>query len=117
MRRMKRAARFVVLLLCVAITVAAIANVVIDNTEVRQMAQNTACEAAAQAKGQKPGAAATAKPAAQAPAAPDDCRMTMTMMSRTPLGQSFEYSGGGSTRRIRCTRSLIFAGDYTCTTE
>lgn len=112
---MKRAVRILVFLLCVGFTVAAIVNVFGDNTEVEQMAKNAACEAA-QAKPSASTKPAAAKPAAAA-AAPDDCRMTMTRMSRTPFGQSFEFTGSSATRHVGCRRSLIFVGDYSCAVE
>jgi hypothetical protein len=122
---MKRAAKLLVFVLCIGFTLASIVNVFFDNYEVEQMSKNTACEAAAQAKAAKSGAPPAAKsgappaakPGAPAPAAPDDCRMTMTRMSRTPFSQSFEWDGMNSLRRVRCTRSLIFVGDYSCVTE
>ncbi|MBK8254655.1 MAG: hypothetical protein IPK82_18580 [Polyangiaceae bacterium] len=105
---MKKAARMIVFVLCVAFTIAAIVNVFGDNTEVEQMAKAMACEGVAV----KP-VPVTAPPGTR----PSDCPMAMTKMSRTPLGQSFEYSGKNGTKRIRCTRSLIFAGDYSCAAE
>jgi len=107
-----------VFLLCVGFTVAAIVNVFGDNAEVEQMAKSKACEAAqaAQAKPAKP-AAPPAKPAATGAAAAGECSMAMTRMSRTPFAQSFEFTGQSSTRNIRCTRSLIFVGDYACAAE
>lgn len=113
---MKRAVRILVFLLCVGFTVAAIVNVFGDNTEVEQMAKNTACAAAPAKPSASAKPPAGAKPAAAA-AAPDDCRMTMTRMSRTPFGQSFEFTGANSTRHVGCRRSLIFVGDYSCAAE
>ena len=96
--------------LCVGFTIAAIVNVFGDNAVVEHMAKSAACEAA-QAKPAKPAA----KP--PAPAKSDECNMAMTRMSRTPFGQSFEYTGMNSTRQISCRRSLIFVGSYSCAVE
>lgn len=105
---MKKAARLIVFALCVLFTIAAVVNVFGDNTEVEQMAKTVACAGVAV----KP-VPVTAPPGTR----PSDCPMAMTKMSRTPLGQSFEYSGKNETKRIRCTRSLIFAGAYSCAAE
>lgn len=105
---MKRAAQWLVLVLCVGFSVAAVVNVFGDNTEVEQMAKAAGCEGV----NQKPipkTAPTTAKPS--------DCGMTITHMSRTPFGQSFEMTGSGVTRHIRCTRSLMFVGSYSCGPE
>lgn len=112
MATMKRAAQVVVFLLCVGFVVAAIVNVFGDHTEVEKLAKETACEAAQP----KPAAPPAGKPAAAA-AAPGLCAMTMTKMSRTPFGQSYEYTGSNSMRRIQCTRSLILVGEYACLNE
>lgn len=106
---MKRATRWVVLLLCVAISLGAILNVLVDNTEVEQMAKVVACEAMSAAPGVKPGAGAEAGPA--------DCGMAKTFMSRSPIGQSFEFSGRNVTKRVTCRRSLIFVGGYSCSAD
>lgn len=108
---MKRAARVLVFVLCVGFTIASIINVFADNSEVEKLAKEVACEAGAPAKPEKP---AGNKPAA---AAPGLCNLSMTKMARTPFSQSFEYSGGGKTRRIRCVRSLILVGEYACVNE
>lgn len=110
---MKRAAKVVVFLLCVGFVVAAIVNVFGDHTEVEKLAKEIACDAAPS----KPAAPPAGKPAAATAAAPGLCALAMTRMSRTPFGQSYEYTGSNSTRRIRCTRSLIFVGEYACVTE
>jgi hypothetical protein len=102
---MKRAVQLTVFVLCVLFTVGAIVNVFSDNSDVEKLAKEVACEGASAGPGTKP----------QAPAAP--CSMSVTRMSRTPIGQSFELSGRGVTRRIRCTRSLIMFGEYSCSLE
>lgn len=105
---MKRAAQLLIIVLCVAFTIASIINVFADNSEVEQMAKGLACE------GIKPKPLpVTAPPGAK----PNDCPMTMTRMSRTPFGQSLEFSGTSVTRHIRCTRSLILFGSYECRPE
>ena len=121
MRAMKRAAQLAVFVLCVVFTVGAIVNVFSDNAEVEKLAGQVACDtppaAATATATAKPGArpAATATPGAAAN--PGACAMTMTRMSRSPFGQSFEFTGRSSTRRIRCTRSLFMFGEYSCVPE
>ncbi len=105
---MKKAGQWLVLLLCVGFSVAAVINVFSDNTQVEQMAKAAGCEGV----NQKP-IPKTAPPGTK----PSDCGMTITHMSRTPFGQSFEMQGSGVTRHIRCTRSLILFGEYACTPE
>jgi hypothetical protein len=105
---MKRAAQLAVFVLCVAFTIGAIVNVFVDNTEVEKLAKEVACEGASAAPGTRPAAPAKG---------PAECAMSMTRMSRTPFGQSFEFSGRSVTRRIRCTRSLVMFGEYSCAVE
>ncbi|MEZ4299479.1 MAG: hypothetical protein R3B70_31305 [Polyangiaceae bacterium] len=105
---MKKAARLLVFVLCVGFTVAAIVNVFADNSEVEQMAKNLACEGI----GVKP-----IPPTAPPGTRPSECPMTVTKMSRSPFGQSFELTGKAGTRHIRCERSLLFAGSYSCAPE
>lgn len=109
MGTMKRAARIAVFVLCVAFTVASIVNVFGDNAEVELLAKEVAC------------AGATAKPlpvtAPPGTKPGDPCAMTVTRASRTPFGQSFDFSGKSGTRHISCTRSLILAGSYSCAAE
>lgn len=108
MRGMKRAVQLLVFGLCVVFTVGAIVNVFADNTEVEKLAKEVACEGAPAKPGTKPAASA-----------PGDlqCTMSMTRMSRTPFGQSFEFTGRGLTRRIKCTRSAVLFGEYACSVE
>lgn len=104
---MKRAVQLLVFGLCVVFTVGAIVNVFADNTEVEKLAKEVACEGAPAKPGEKPAASPGGA----------QCAMSMTRMSRTPFGQSFEFSGRGLTRRIQCTRSAVLFGDYACSVE
>lgn len=105
MRRMKRAVQLAIIVLCVVFTVSAIINVFADNTEVLEMAKGVACEGVKV----KP-IPVTAPPGTR----PSDCPMAMTRMARTPIGQSFEFTGNGLTKEIECKRSLILVGSYSC---
>lgn len=102
---MKKAGQWVVLALCVGFSVAAVVNVYGDNSAVEAMAQAKACEGV-----QPKPIPKTAPPGAK----PSACSMTVTKMSRTPWGQSFEMQGGGVERHIRCTRAFILFGEYSC---
>jgi hypothetical protein len=86
----KNVINFVILLLCVLITLASIMNVAVDNTEVIAMAKTAACEG---------------KP---------KCDMTQTAMMRLPIWQAITFSGGKQIVEVRCQRSLIAIGDYSC---
>jgi hypothetical protein len=105
---MKQAAKLAVFVLCVAFCVAAVINVFGDNAEVEQMAKDKACEGIPI----KP-----IPPTAPPSVKQGDCGMAMTRMSRTPFGQTFEYSGKSPTRSIRCTRSVILFGAYSCAVQ
>lgn len=105
---MKRAARIAVFLLCVGFSVAAVVNVFGDNTEVKALAKEIACEGVPV----KP-----IPPTAPPGTRPSDCAVSETRSSRTPFGQSFEFTGKAGTKKIGCTRSLIFVGEYSCKAE
>lgn len=105
---MKRAGQWFVLLLCVGFSVASVVNVFSDNAEVEAMAKAAGCDGV----NQKP-IPKTAPPGTK----PSNCEMAITHMSRTPFGQSFEMQGSGVTRHIRCTRSFVLFGSYSCAPE
>jgi len=91
--------RFGLSFFCVAGSIAAIYNVVADNGDVEKMAEGAAC-------GQTPGGAQAAPPA---------CRPQMTRMERSPFAQSFEFATTKGTVAVRCARSAVLVGDYSCT--
>jgi len=88
---MKSAARRVLTVLCIVAGTMAIYNVMSDNDDVRRMAEKVACG--------DTGAA---------------CRPQMTRMDRSPFAQSFEIVTTKRTFEVRCTRSLVLVGDYSC---
>jgi hypothetical protein len=102
---MKRAAQWVVLALCLGFSIASVINVFGDNAEAEQMSKALACEGIPIKPLPK-----TAPPGSK----PSDCSMVSTKTSRTPFGQSFEYTGEGQTRHVKCTRSAILFGAYSC---
>ena len=63
---------------------------VVDNAEVVALAQKTACEG---------------KP---------KCEMAQTAQMRLPIWQVITFSGGKQIVEVRCQRSLIALGDYSC---
>jgi hypothetical protein len=85
-----RSLRFFSTFLCLALSAAAIYNVVSDNGDVQKEAQRVAC-------GDQAG-----------------CRTTQTRMERTPFAQTFELATPKRTVEVRCARSLILVGDYAC---
>ena len=86
----KNVINFIVLVVCILITVASVMNVAVDNTEVLAMAQRTACEGKAK------------------------CDMAQTAVMRLPIWQVITFSGGKQIVEVRCQRSLIAFGDYSC---
>jgi hypothetical protein len=103
---MKRAAQSLVFLVCVLFSVAAIYNVASDNAEVEGRAKEIAC-------GPAPAEPAVGPKNRAAPAVPA-CNAQLTQMSRTPLAQTFVYATSRRSVEVRCTRALIFVGDYAC---
>jgi len=89
----KNIVSIVVLIGCVAITLATVMNVFGDNAEVEALAQKAACWDV------------------------KDCKYAKRAMVRTPLGQTFTYEGGGRTFDVTCRRAFIVLGDYTCKAE
>lgn len=88
---MKRAVQTTVFVLCVVFSVAAVVNVLGDNAEVEAMADAAACA----------GEGTT-------------CHPQKTRMERTPIAQSFEIVTAKRKVSVRCARSLILVGDYSC---
>ncbi|EYF03698.1 hypothetical protein [Chondromyces apiculatus] len=91
---MKRAAQTLLIFLCLAFTAAAAFNVFSDNTEVEQLARTVAC------RDESSG-----------------CAPTLTQLSRTPFGQSMQFSTLKKNVGIRCSRTLMLVGPYECSRE
>jgi hypothetical protein len=87
----KRAFQLLVFVLCVGFSVAAVYNVLSDNTEVERKAKAAAC----QGKG-------------------DACAPFLSRLSRTPLGEALVYDLGKTQVEVRCTRAYVLAGEYAC---
>ena len=88
---MKRAVQTIVFVLCVVFSLAAVVNVLGDNAEVEAMANAVACA----------GEGAT-------------CHPQKTRMERTPIARSFEIVTARRKVQVRCARSLVLVGDYSC---
>lgn len=90
----KKTTSFVIAVLCIAITLASITNVFIDNTEVKRIARDVICKTDTQ------------------------CNPSMTSEKRNPIGQSFTFqqSGkqGGGDVEVSCRRAYIVFGEYNC---
>lgn len=96
----RRVLRGFLLLVMILVTVGAVSNVFLDNTEVRLLAEKTAC--------------------GQTNDPPGTC--AMTQMERTPIAQTFELVAktkklDGVTVHASCMRSAILFGAYSCTKE
>jgi hypothetical protein len=83
------------ILLAVA-SVIGVYNVISDNGEVERLAQEAAC-------GGGPGKAAQV-----------GCAARKTMMERTPIAQTFEFATTKRQVTVRCARSALLVGDYSC---
>lgn len=78
--------------LALGVAGASVSNVLLDNAEVRALAEATACN----------------KTACHGP----------TRVERTPFGQTFDFvTKTHTTVTVRCTRSLILVGAYSCARE
>ena len=86
----KKITSFIILALCVVVTLATILNVFVDNKEVIAMAEKATCANAAA------------------------CTRAMTSMQRTPLGQTFTFQGDSKSIEVTCRRAYIAFGDYSC---
>jgi hypothetical protein len=84
---MSRYARLALAIACVVVSVAALLNVFANNDEVLAKAKQVAC---------------------------GDQSCSLTRMDRTPFAQTFELHTTRSAISVRCARSAIFFGEYTC---
>ncbi|MFO0761065.1 MAG: hypothetical protein U0359_31595 [Byssovorax sp.] len=91
---MKRWGQTLIFVLCVLFSVAAAYNVMSDNAEVEKLAVAAACS--------------------DNPATQKGCDAQKTRIERTPLAQTFEIHTSRRTVEVRCTRALVFVGDYAC---
>ena len=96
MNRILRSAFSVVL---VVATVLGLINVYGDNSEVKLLAERTAC-------------------------GKDNCATTMTRMERNPISQSFTFqtrikqpNQGAQTVEVTCHKSAWLLGDYECAVD
>jgi hypothetical protein len=76
-----------VVLTCVVVSVAGLVNVFSDNAEIEAKAKEIGCP----------------RPAC-----------TTTRMERSPFAQTFDFQSTLGTIRVKCVRSAIFFGDYSC---
>jgi hypothetical protein len=91
-RRMRQAFWSLFSLLTIVIFVACIYNMMSDNFEVAALAEATACR-------EESGV----------------CEAQQTYVERNPFAETFEFSTLHRRKlRVRCMRSLIFAGAYSC---
>ncbi len=93
MNTRKNILSFVSLLLCAVVTLAAVMNVFGDNSDVEALAQKALCSE------------------------PGKCAFVKTSMTRTPIGQSWTYSGSGKSVEVTCRRSAIVFGSYACNAD
>jgi len=85
--------RVVLVLVCIGVTAGSVANVFLDNSEVKALAEQTGCGASAKT-------------------------CAMTRMDRTPIEQSFELSTtGGVSVHVSCMRAGVLVGAYACKKE
>jgi len=89
---MKRSIKSFFAFALIAASAAGLYNVMADNTEVRKLAEELACEGNVGSS----------------------CRAQMTFMERSPIGQTFEFATAKKTVRVKCARAFIFVGDYAC---
>ncbi len=88
---MKRAGQISIFVLCVAFSVGAVVNVMMDNADVERAAAAVAC-------------------GEQGPS----CRAQVTRLERTPFGQTFEMVTAKRTVDVVCRRAFVMAGEYAC---
>ena len=106
-------------LLFVLVSVGGAYNVLSDNADVERLAQEVACggnaprphDTAADGGAPRPSARGAASPSAPDP---QGCRAQKTRMERTPLAQTFDFATPGHPITVRCSRSAILVGDYSC---
>ena len=100
---MKRFVQLMIFGLCLAFSVAAVYNVFSDNADVERMAGFVACDQSGDAN------------AGGVPAVSDSgCRPHITRLEKTPFGQTFEFATAKRTVGVRCQRSFVIVGKYTC---
>jgi hypothetical protein len=86
-------ARALFALIAVLVTVASVSNVMLDNTEVLQLAEQTVCQG---------------KP---------KCGYAKSNVARTPIGQTITFTSGKGPVEVVCRRAAIAFGDYSCKTQ
>ena len=84
---MSRYARLAVAVACSVVSVAALLNVFANNEEVVAKAKQLAC---------------------------GNQTCSLTRMDRTPFAQTFELQAARAVVSVRCARSAVFFGEYTC---
>ena len=84
--------RPIITILLAVVTLAGLYNVYGDATEVKRLAEETACGAA-------------------------DCAVTMVAETRTPFAHTYAFQTSienQTTAQVECKREYIFAGPYAC---
>lgn len=85
---MKPSSRGAIFVACLVLSTASLVNVFADNADVTARARLMGC------------------------AEPGPCGMTH--MERSPFAQTFDFTTKSKTTTVRCARSAIFFGDYSC---
>jgi len=80
--------RYLLVVVCLVVSVASLVNVYGDNAEVEAKAKQLACTA-----GKACG---------------------LTRLDRSPFAQTYEFHTWSATVTVRCTRSGLFFGEYGC---
>ncbi len=95
----KRIIRPIISVTLVVLTVLGLNNVYSDNSELRKLAEQTAC-------GSEP------------------CATHLLEMQRSPIAQSFRFQTGKNEgeamtgeRSVRCQREFVFLGEYACAVQ
>jgi hypothetical protein len=81
----------IIALLIIAIVIAGVVNVYADAGPIERMARARVCE--------RHGA---------------PCRERLGRVLRTPFFHDMDFVDAGKTVTVRCSRSFIFVGDYSC---
>ncbi len=87
---MRRAGSWILFLVCIVLSASALINVVGDNSEVERLAAEVACGAT-------------------------PCKAEWRRMSRSPLAQTFDLATPQGQVTVRCARSAVLFGEYSCT--
>lgn len=91
---MKALIRPTVSLLLIGLSILGLLNVYGDNSEVEALARKSACESC------------------------ESDELALTMLSRTPLSQTFHFHRAQSgTTVVECSRNAVFFGEYACITQ